>query len=315
MPSDAPPPVGPDAGDAPASGDAADGSPPETVPDAAPVEWRGESHPRLRWFVRYAGAGLLGGTFLLVAVASALVVVSSLRSGEGDVVLLFVVLALVGGPLSLLYLAAAAGVNGRERLLELAPAARELRPRWVVLASLLGLVAVVLAGAWPPLLYLYPLALVCLAAVDAAARAEGTLDPAAGRLERRYGDHRREADVRGVRSVRSHRIGSAVVFRLGYEARDRLSLTKPRFVAVPADAADAARAGFEAVRDAEWPGYEPYRASRGERVAIAAFGLLFVGLGAGVAVTVAGTSVGFAAYAGGAFGLLGFVFLLYAWLG
>ena len=62
-------------------------------------------------------------------------------------------------------------------------------------------------------------------------------------------------------------------------------------------------------------GYEPYRASRGERVAIAAFGVLFVGVGAALAVVIARESAGFAAYAGGLFGVLGGVFLLYAWLG
>ena len=303
--------------DAPSSpvDDRADSAPTETLPDADSVEWRGESHPRVRWFVRYAGAGLFGGMLLLVAVTLAFVAASSLRSGGGEYLLLFVVLLLVGGPFSLLYLAAAAGVNGRERLLELVPAAGTLRPRWVALASFPGAAAVVLAGMYPPLLYLYPSVLVCLSVADAAARAEGSLDPTTGTLERRYGDRRREGDVRGLRSVRTHRVGPVAVFRLGYEGRDRLSLVRPRLVVVPDEAADAARAGFEAVRDAEWPGYERYRASRGERIALAAFGVLFVGVGAALAVVIADASAGFAAYAGGVFGLLGLVFLLYARLG
>lgn len=320
MPSDAPPPTDPDAdARAPVPGDPPADSAPATPPDADPdpVEWRGESHPFLRRFAQYAGAGLFGGLFLVLLVAAALAGVSSLRSGEGEVFLLLVVLFLVGGPLSLLYLAAAADVGGRERLLELVPGARDLRPRRAAVAALLGAAALVLVGAFPPLFYVSLLAVACLSVVGAAANAEGTLDPAAGTLERRYGDRGREGDVRGLRSVRTYRVGSVAVFRLGYEGRDRLSLAKPQLVVVPDDAADAVRAGFEAVRDAEWPDHEVYRASRGERIAVAAFGAVFVGVGAGVAAVVAGTSAefGFAAYAGGVFCLLGCVFLLYAWVG
>lgn len=104
--------------------------------------------------------------------------------GASDPVVLFVVLALVGGPLSLVYLAVAAEHGDPRRLVGLFPGVASLRPRWLAVTTPVGALLAV-AGS-----VLFP---------------EGRLDPAAGTLTVPAGD--REHDLSGLRSVSALRVG------------------------------------------------------------------------------------------------------------
>lgn len=216
----------------------ADATPPPTV-----VSWSSDGAHRLRSLLRYAALGLLGGA---AALSLSLLVVLAARSAlDGDVgfLALAVVLVVFGGPFSL-YVFGAVASRGSFR--DLFPALRRVRPVPAAVAVVLGPVAIVVAARHPPVFFGY-LTVVFLGAVAASLlSAAGTLDVAEATLSVPTGaGDDRVYDLDGLRSVRTHRVGDLVLFRLRFAGTRGLS--GPSFVTAPADRADEIRAAFEAV--------------------------------------------------------------------
>ncbi|QLG28001.1 hypothetical protein HUG10_10745 [Halorarum halophilum] len=274
-----------------------------------PVEWSSSGGERVRVVVHHLVAGVLLATGLLALLVVAFVIVSSVRSGASDRIVLFVVLALVGGPLSLVYLAVAAEHGDPGRLIELFPPATSLRPRWLAVTVPVGVLLVFAGFAYPPLLAAYLGGFLLLAVAGSALFPEGRLDPAAGTLAVPVGDREHEHDLSGLRSVSTLRVGDVVLCRLGYAGVRGLSA--PFLIGVPADRSDEIRRGLEAIRgrtDVEAAGQ-----SRAVVAVLVAFGgfFLLVALGMGVLSWRSGEP-SLTVYGGLMTGGLG---LLFVWLG
>ena len=212
----------------------------------APVEWSSPGGRRLRAAVRHLVAGALLGTGVLALLMVAFVVVSSVRAGASEPLVLFAVLALVGGPLSLVYFAVAAEHGDLGRVVELFPVVESLRPRWLAVTTPLGAGLVFAGFAYPPLLVACFVGFLLLAVVGSALFPEGRLDPAAGTLTVPTGDGEHEHDLSGLRSVSARRVGDVVLCRLRYAGVR--GLHAPFLIGVPADRSAEVRRGLEAIR-------------------------------------------------------------------
>jgi hypothetical protein len=248
------------------------------------VEWRHDAttEPWLRVALLTGGA-LLYGAFTLLLAAALAALVWVLWRGSWTLRLVVVVLALVGGPFSLLYLVPAFtdpegrpsfGVEGVER---------PLTRRGRVTLGVAG--AAVLGGAlWlSPALAAGLAGLAALAGVTYLAFAtRGRLDPATATLE----TPTREFDLGRVTGYRARRVGPVAFVTLRTPNRPGQFVT-PSLVRVPvtrldgvADALEAVAAGAE--REAR-AGRDPNPAVRGVSVGLA---VLFLAVGAGALVVV-----------------------------
>jgi hypothetical protein len=241
---------------------------------AESVSWEYDytTEPWLRWLVRAGAASVVGAYFGMLAMGGFSVLVL-LIGGDPALKLLVVVLALVGGPFSLLYLwpmlrdadQRPAPFSGRERRTPL----RE----WLV-AGVVGLV--VLAGAMVIEPVLAGGLFVCgllAGAVGVLCSTRGTIDPEASTMERSH----REWGLSRVTGYDTRRVGPLVVISLDASGPGSFG-TVPSRVAVPATVAGDVTAALDAVveTDRETEGRDPNAAVR---VVAVLFASLFAGGG------------------------------------
>lgn len=274
-----------------------------------PVEWSSSGGERARAAVRHLAAGALIGTGVLALLLLAFVVVSSVRVGASDPVVLFVVLALVGGPLSLVYLAVAAEHGDPRRLVGLFPGVASLRPRWLAVTTPVGALLAVAGFAYPPLLVAYLGGFLLLAVAGSVLFPEGRLDPAAGTLTVPAGD--REHDLSGLRSVSALRVGGRRALSTQVRRRARPERAVPDRGS--GEQFDEVRRGLEAIR-----GRTDVEAASQPRAVLAvlvAFGgfFLLVALVLGVPSWRSGET-GLTVYGGLVTGGLGLLFVWLAWV-
>lgn len=276
--------------------------------DARVVRWRGETDGRLRAAFRHVVASVfvLVGLGLLAAVG--LFAVAAVTEGVTDTVVLLVVLTLVGGPFSLLYLVA---VRREASLSAFLPYELNLNPRYVLLALPVG-AAVLASWVWfPPVAYVYLLSAPLLWGFVAARDSSGELDAEAGTLTYDDGTAATEAKTRDVRTLRAHaawRVGGYRVVRLRYGGS--LSFSKPSFVVVPAADYPAVDSALSTVERTDY-GVDVSGTSSLAKAVLAGFGLLFVGVAVGlVALEGGGDGVPVIAALVAPFGLL---FVALAW--
>lgn len=249
-----------------------------------PVEWRHDAttEPWLRVALVVGGA-LVYGAFALLLAAAVTALALVLWRGSWTLRALVVVLALVGGPVSLLYLVPAfADPDGRPSF-GVEGVERPLTRRGRVALGLVG--AAALGGAlWlSPALAAGLAGLAGLAGVSYLAFAtEGRLDPATATLE----TPTREFGLGRVTGYRVRRVGPVAFVTLQTPNRPGQFVT-PSLVRVPTDRLSAATDALDAVvaeAEREPPGgREPNPAVRWVAAGLA---LLFLGVGGGALAVV-----------------------------
>jgi len=246
---------------------------------SAPVSWEYDytTEPWLRWLVRAGAASVFGGYLGMVS-TSLFGLVAVLLAGDPGLTMLVAVLALVGGPFSLLYLwpmlrdadQRPGPFTGRERRVPI----RE----WAV-AGVVGVVALAGAMVVDPLLAgaLFGCGLVA-GVVGVLCSTRGTVDPETATMERNH----REWDLSRVTDYGTRRVGPLVV--ISFEATGPGSFgTVPSRIAVPAAVADEVTGVLDAIveRDHETDSRDPNAAVRAVAVL---FALMFAGGGVAGAV-------------------------------
>ncbi|SNZ04356.1 hypothetical protein SAMN06269185_0533 [Natronoarchaeum philippinense] len=237
----------------------------------------------------YLQVAFFGGLVVVLAALVALLAVRSIRTGEFGVLALVTLLALVGGPFSLLYLLPVVSDRDARRSLSAdLPQYGDLNRAAMMLAAVLGSVGIlsaVYAGSWALLLAIMLVPAVT-SSVAGMIDADGTLDATAGRLVVQD----REVDLDAVADVRRIDLHGYAALWLSYPGPN--DLDQPRLIAVPSAVADAAVA---AVPD------EPVEAEDRrppvERIALVGTAAIFLGLAAVLAVVGHGTENAVALYA------------------
>ena len=290
--------------------------------------------------VRHLQAGVVLAFALLVGGFGAFLLAESVLGRSNETLLVVVVLALVGGPFSLLYVLVAADAgSAREREL-FTPDLSWLRLRWLLPGLLAGvgllLGLFVLVG--PLLLVVLPLGLFALVSAVGARYTVGRLDPESrtvafytGKLAREYAEanpavaagdetpafddddrNRRRGDLAPLAGVDRYRVGSYVVLRLRYHDRDWLG-NRPRLLVVPGDAADSVEGALARVAaTTDWEGTTGL--DRDVRLVLGALGVVFLGA-VGLFALVAGGDPVILYYAGATLGFLGVALLAAALFG
>jgi len=279
------------------------------------TEWRYDatrSRP-LRVLAHGFVAGL-GGALLLAAGAVLLALPAVLPAISPGVLLFALLLALVGGPLSLVYLwpmladsdqrpspNAFAGENG----------VFPWTPRSVAVAAVAGAVglrALAAAGVGFDALFAVVVALVFSPVVASLFTTVGSVESGGDTESAELVCNGRAVPLAQVTGVRSVRAAGLAVYWVSY-ARGTGAFV-PRFLTVPAEAADAVRAALEAGAEmrAEPPNTDP-----AVRAVVGGAGLLFVGVAVLGWRAVDDPVVG--AYFAGVLGLVGALLCLAAWRG
>jgi len=210
----------------------------------SPVSWRYDytTEPWLRWLVR-AGAGAVFGAYTGMLATLAVAAVAVLVGGSPEVRLVVVVLALVGGPFSLLYLLPV--LTDPDQRPHLAFSGRERRVpvrEWVV-SGLVG--AVVLGGAvWvdPRLAAALFVGGLLAGVVGVLCSTRGTVDPETATAE----SGPREWDLSRVSGYTTRRVGPLVVVSFAAAGPGRFG-TVPSRIVVPAAVADDVAAALDAI--------------------------------------------------------------------
>jgi fatty acid desaturase len=270
------------------------------------VSWRYDTTTE-RWlyWLLLAGTAAVYGVFSVVLAGAAVALFLALVGGSTGLRLLVVVLALVGGPFSLLYLLPMLRDPAQRPTFYPDGVERRLHTRERVGAGVVG--ALVLAGsAWvdPRLAVGLFLGGACAGVLVLACSTRGRIDPETATAE----SGPREWDLSRVTGYTVRRIGPLAVVSLEASGPGSFG-TVPSRVVVPTTALDDVSAALDAVvaevgeRDEE--GRDPNPAVR---AVAAAFALLFAGGGAAAAVFVG--TVGWYAAAVGL--LFAAVFLLVA---
>lgn len=207
------------------------------------VSWRYDydTEPWLRWLVR-AGMGAVFGVYAGILALGLLGVVLVFFVGSTEVRLVVVVLALIGGPFSLLYLLPML-TDASQRKLPFTGRERTVPPRERVAAGIVGGPA--LAGAlWVD----RRLALVLLVggflagAVGVVCSTRGEVDPETGTASNGY----REWGLARVTAYSTYRIGPLVVVSLSASGPGSFGAV-PSWLLVPASTADDATAALDAI--------------------------------------------------------------------
>jgi hypothetical protein len=290
--------------------------------------------------VRHLLAGVVGTVALVVAGFLAWLAAGSLLGPTNDALLVVVVLALVGGPFSLIYVLIAADV-GSERERDLfVPDLSWLRLRWLLPGLLAG--AGLLAGlgllVGPLVIVVLPFGLLFVVHAVDSRYTVGRVDPDArtvtfytGTLAREYAEaapavadgaetpafdtddrNRREGDLASLAGVDRYRAGGYAVFRLRYHDRDWLS-NRPRLLVVPREAGDRVETTLGRIAASnDWQ--QDDGLDRDVRLVLGVLGATFLGA-VGLFALVAGGEPIVLFYAGITLGLLGVVMLLAALFG
>lgn len=290
--------------------------------------------------VRHLLAGVVSVFLLVVGGFAAFLLAQSVLGPSTDALLVVVVLALVGGPFSLIYVLVAADAGSeRERAL-FSPDLSWLRLRWFLpsLVAGAGLVTALGLLASPIVVLFLPFGLVFLVhAVDSRYTvgridSEGrTVEFYTGKLAREYAEshpdvadgievpdfgsadrNRRAGDLSSLSGTDSYRIGEYAVVRLRYHDRDWLG-NRPSLLVVPEEA--GARVETVLTRIAQSNDWEPSGGlARDVRLVLGVLGATFLGTVGLFAVVTGGEPV-ILFYAGTTLGLLGAVMLLAALFG
>lgn len=188
--------------------------------------------------------------------------VSAVVRGNSVVVGLFVLLALVGGPMSLLYLWPL--IHDPDQRPSFVKWPVELRSRWTVVASLLGALALVLSvpsGVGLPLVFLGGLTVSIL--ILGIFTTDGEIDPEARTI--RSGEN--EIDLDGMVGIKHFRVRGVVLCWLSFP-RGR----SPQLIVLPSGILRDARTVFD---DATVKTVDSRDPNRTVQVALLAFSLLF----------------------------------------
>ncbi|WP_416840088.1 hypothetical protein [Haloferax sp. DFSO52] len=215
-------------------------SPPLTV-----VSWSSDDSGGFGELLSHDATALVGGTILVAGILIGLATVGASRLGEYRLVA-FVALALFfGGPFMLVIIAVvAAGGSLRENF----PTIETIRLRPFILASVLGVCAVVLAIQYPPVLAAYLFVGILTALTVSILRTAGTVDVEAASLSISSRIGRDSVlDLTDLQSVTTHRVGGVVVFRLRFVGT-RGAASWP-VVSVPTGRAAEVRRALEAIAD------------------------------------------------------------------
>ena len=221
-----------------------------------------------------------GGVFLPAAVASVAFVLADPGVLRSPFVLLVALLALVGGPASLLYLWPMLA-DPDQRPTRSAFSGTDKSPftaRSVgaaVVAGALAVVALVAVGVPFRVVYGLVVASVFSPILVAVATTEGMLEEGTLTIDRR------EVPLERVKGVRSIRVGGLVVLWLSYARRSGLFV--PRLAVLPAADVEAVLAALEAGIEADPDLESPDRAVQAVAVGM---GTLFLASGAGAYVAV-----------------------------
>lgn len=280
------------------------------------VEWHVDaaSSRSLRAVV-YLVVGLFGGSTLLLLSGMGFVGVSTALDGEYTYLAWIALLALIGGPISLLYLwpmlvereqrPPLAALTGDEGIAE-RYAAVFTRGRLLaaVLGGAVGLLA--LAVVDPRLAFGAVVGSILLVPIASGRISRGRVDPEAGSLT--YMD--RPVDFARIERVRRIDIGGAVVCWLSYRPGHG-DLSTPRLISATPEAADAIE---QAVAEIDPEIDEEYAPNRALQVAFAALSLCFLGLAALMFVVEPGSADDpvLQWYIAASFGILGFFLALAA---
>lgn len=267
------------------------------------VDWSGEPPGRLTSAVRHLGASL----FVAISVFFLVTFAATTLSGNARSALLFVVVLLVGGPASLLYLwygLQFGEESAKQRLRQHLP---NLRLRWLTLATPVGVLVLLSIGAVPWPLPVYAVVGIVVWTVTATGRLGGTLDTDAGTLVREHDQRDVEHDLSGLKSFRSLRLGPYVVCWLRHTRGN--TLDEPFGVVFPVDAFDEIRPALVELRDRN---AGETRNLTTDRAILVTIGLLFVAVAVAVALEFAGPQQanGF----GWILAAWGLLFVLLAWV-
>ena len=311
--------------------------------DTAVVSWVAlpdrESDPYFL-AVRHLLAGVVGTGFLVVGGFAAFLAAQSVLGPSNDTLLVVVVLALAGGPFSLLYALIAADAGSQRELDLFTPDLSWLRLRWL----LPGLVAggALLAGlgllVGPLVIMILPFGLMFVVYAVDSRYTVGRLDPDArtvafytGKLAREYAAshpavadgretpafdpddrNRRAGDLSSLSGVDRYRIGNYAVLRLRYHDRDWLG-NRPGLLVVPCDAGERVESTLARIAATnDWEQSDGLR--RDVRLVLGALGATFLGA-VGLFALVAGGEPTVLVYAGATLGLLGAAMLAAALFG
>jgi hypothetical protein len=235
-----------------------------------------------------------------------------------------VVLALVGGPASLVYLLLAVEYGSEREVRELTPSIGWFRLRYAPVSLLGGGILLLSAAIQPGLLLVFPVGLVvCKTAVDLRYTVgrihpeTATLRQVSGTAAAEYaGDGGLDTDDRRVRTFdlsplrdfHQRQVGDYAVFVPRYRSRGWWG--RPLVLVVPNDIATEVRTAFDTViRTNDWTpggGLDP-----AVRIVLGGLGVLFVGTAGGLAA--AGTGAfPVVAYAATTLGLFGATMLFFA---
>lgn len=258
------------------------------MPEAVPWRYDATSQRWLRALLLVA-AGLLYGLLLLFAVSAAGVLGLAVWTGSWELRLFVGLFALVGGPLSLLYLLPM--LRDPDQRPTFYPAAVEhpFSTRTWLVAAIAGAALLALAG-WVAV----PLAVVLVAVGGLAglgyllAATRGRVDPETGTLA--VGP--REFDLSRVAGYRTRRLGPLALVTLSVPARPGRFGSVPSRFTLPVARLDDVTAALDAVvaaTETEDPeGRDPNPVVRGVALVLA---LVFVGAGVG-GVALVGSGVG-----------------------
>src|SRR6056297_381587 len=258
--------------------------------ESAEMTWSGDaSTSTVGRLCLYLQVGFFGGLALLLAALIALVALRSVRTGEYGVLALVTLLALVGGPFSLLYLLpVVTDADARRSLSKDLPRYRRL-VRWrIALAAVIGaggILAAVYSGSWVLLGALLLIPTVSFG-VAGSLDVDGALDAAAGELVVQG----RAVDLDAVADHRRIDVGDYAVLWLSYAGPNDLG--RPRLVVVPRSVADAAVAAVPE----EPPEHDGSRPTA-ERAALVGTAAVFLGLAAVLVAVGRGTEDAAALYA------------------
>lgn len=279
---------------------------------------------RFRLAVLHLAAGIpvVIGLALLVVLASA--IANELAVENLGFVVLVVVLALIGGPASLVYLLLALEYGSKREVQKLTPSVGWFRFRYMPVTLLGGGILLLSLAIQPGLLLVYPIGLVvCKMAVDLRYTV-GRIDPETASLRQVSGaaaaeytddgvldtdDRRiRTFDLSPLRCVYQRQIGDYTVFVPRYQSRGRWG--RPLVLVVPNHTAtEVGRVLDTVIRGNDWS--SDAELDPAVRIVLGGLGVFFLGTTGGF-VAVGTDALPIVAYAVATLGLLGVAMLFLA---
>jgi hypothetical protein len=258
---------------------------------------------RLLRFCVYTAISVLGGMFLLAVCGSIFFIIVEIRHGDFSIVVLALLLALIGGPFSLLYLLPVLrDADQRPSPTQFIPFGLSLRmlPVLALCGALLLFASTQVAPIGP--LIVFGIGIFVLLPIASAVQSDGKIDTEENTLT--Y--YNRTVDLVTLSRVRRLRVGDLSFLWLSYVSGTATTLT-PRLVVLPTDIERRTRETFEAgvsqpVED------EHHGSPRAVSIALGLFGFLFLSFG-GIVFLIDQIPYGVSVYFGVFLGLFGVIFL------